>query len=97
MFFVCKVHDIDSNFRGELKKRARNTKSAQSSIVPLEQDALAAFMSFPPRFGIFSFSHGYFTLFMDSKYQLICHRSRNLETSSKKRKSDDCTPEASKR
>jgi hypothetical protein len=83
-------------FQGRTKEETRNTKSAQSSIVPLEGDASAASISFSLRFGI-SFSHGYFALLMDSKYQLICHRSQNLETSSKKRKSDDCTPGASKR
>jgi len=38
--------------RGPTKKRA---KSAQNSIVPLEEDALAASMSFPPRFANYYF------------------------------------------
>jgi len=39
--------DMYCSCRGPPKKRV---KSAQSSIVPLEEDAPAASMSFPPRF-----------------------------------------------
>ena len=38
-----------------VKVETSHTKYAQSSIVPLEEDAPAASMSFPPRFGISSF------------------------------------------
>ena len=55
------------------------------------------------KFGIFLdvfaiFSLIILRLLMDSMYQLICYYSQNLETTSlKKKKSDECTPVASKR
>jgi len=52
-FFLSKKyidHDMYCSFRGPPKKKA---KSAHSSIVPLEDDAPAASMSFPPRFAIY--------------------------------------------
>ena len=54
MFFLHRKHsdDMYSSCRGPPKKRA---KSAQSSIVALEEDAPAASMSFPPRFANYYF------------------------------------------
>jgi hypothetical protein len=63
----------------------------------LEEDAPSATMSYPPGLVFLPFSHGFFALVIDSKYH-ICDRSQNLvTTSNNKRRSDDCTPEASKR
>jgi hypothetical protein len=49
LFFIPAKYsdDMYCTCRGPPKKRV---KSAQSSIVPLEEDAPAASMSFPPRF-----------------------------------------------
>jgi hypothetical protein len=54
LFFLLAKHtdDMYCICRGPPKKRA---KSSQSSIVPLEEDAPAASMSFPPRFANYYF------------------------------------------
>jgi hypothetical protein len=65
MFFFPAKHidDMLCSCRGPPKKRAKTT---QSSIVPLEDDAPVATMSFPPRFAnyyllylLFQISHPY--------------------------------------
>jgi hypothetical protein len=70
--------------------------------MPLEE-APSASMSFPPRFAISYplqcriYSHFHFKLVIDSMF-LMSHYSQSLETTAKKkRKSDDYTPETSKR
>jgi hypothetical protein len=54
MFFLSTKHSdlMVCSCRGPPKKRA---KSTHSSIVPLEDDASAASMSFPPRFAFYDF------------------------------------------